>query len=147
MKIKFKTIWANFDPNRHMRHSAYCDYAAEVRVRFFANYNLSLEDFANLHIGPVLFKEEISYFKEIRMGSDITVDIVLTAASPKLERWEFTHHIYNDKDEIAAIIKVYGAWIHLTKRKLTKLPADVYEKLADLPKSADFKEISLKSPS
>ncbi len=145
MKITFKTIWANFDPNRHMRHSAYSDYAAEVRVRFFNKHHLSIEEFARLNIGPVLFKEEISYRKEIRMGSDIKVDMLLTAASPKLERWEFTHHIYNENDELAAIVKVYGAWIDLVKRKLTVLPPEVYEKLANLPKSPDFKEIILKT--
>jgi acyl-CoA thioester hydrolase len=33
-QITFNTKWSDFDPNRHMRHTAYNDYAAEVRVRF-----------------------------------------------------------------------------------------------------------------
>ena len=146
-KTTFKTIWANFDPNRHMRHSAYSDYAAEVRVRFFEAYDLSLEDFARLHIGPVLFKEETTFLKEIKLGSDITVDMLLTAASENFERWEFTHHIYDSAGNLSAIVKVKGAWIDLQKRKLTGLPPKIFKILSQMPKAEDFKQIEFKSKS
>lgn len=32
---EFQVIWADMDPNRHMRHTAYNDYAAQLRVSFF----------------------------------------------------------------------------------------------------------------
>jgi len=57
-EVKFNTKWSDFDPNRHMRHTAYNDYAAEVRVRFFQEHGLSINEFAKLNIGPILFKEE-----------------------------------------------------------------------------------------
>ena len=47
-KVSFNTKWADFDPNRHMRHTAYNDYAAEVRVRYFASQNFTLNDFVTL---------------------------------------------------------------------------------------------------
>ncbi len=144
-EVTFKTIWANFDPNRHMRHTAYSDYAAEVRARFFLKHDLSLEEFAKMHIGPVIFKEETVYYKEIKMGTDISVNMQLTAATENLDRWEFTHQIFNDKKEVSAIVKVQGAWIDLQKRKLTGLPAEVLQKLQSLPKSEDFKIIEKKS--
>lgn len=31
---EFEVKWADLDPNRHMRHSAYNDYAAHMRVKF-----------------------------------------------------------------------------------------------------------------
>ncbi len=144
-QITFKTIWANFDPNRHMRHTAYSDYAAEVRARYFLEKDLSLEAFAKIHIGPVIFKEETTYFKEIKMGTDIKVSLQMTAASPNLERWEFTHDIYNQDGALSARVKVQGAWMDLQKRKLTHLPQDILEKLRDIPKADDFKTIPLKS--
>jgi len=140
-QVKFKTIWANFDPNRHMRHSAYSDYAAEVRARYFEKHNLTLDDFARLHIGPVLFEEQTRFFKEIKMGADITVDMWLSAATENFERWEFIHHIYNQQGDLSAIVKVKGAWIDLQKRKLTGLPDIILEKLKQIPKSEDFKTI------
>jgi len=98
----FTTKWADFDPNRHMRHSAYADFAAEVRVRFFAAHGYSLNDFANLHIGPILFKEETTYFKEIKMGEDVKVTMCLEAATENYDRWRFTHQIFNENEVLAA---------------------------------------------
>ncbi len=143
-QVKFKTIWANFDPNRHMRHSAYSDYAAEVRARFFQEHNLSLDDFARLHIGPVLFEEQTKFLKEIQMGTDITVNMWLFAATEHFERWEFSHEVFNDQGDLSAIIKVKGAWIDLQKRKLTGLPESILEILKHIPKSEDFKKSFVK---
>jgi len=142
--ITFKTIWANFDPNRHMRHTAYSDYAAEVRSRYFLSLGLSLDEFAKINIGPVIFKEETSFYKEIKMGTDIKVDMLLTRASENLERWEFAHRIFNDRGELSAVVKVQGAWFDLQKRKLTVLPQEILVKLQNIPVSPDFQNIEKK---
>jgi acyl-CoA thioester hydrolase len=139
----FTTKWADFDPNRHMRHSAYADFAAEARVRFFANHGYSLNDFAKLHIGPVLFNEETIYYKEINMGEDIKVSMCLEAASENYERWRFIHQIYNQKGVLAAEVKVYGAWIDLSKRKLTTPPEVFTSFFNELSKSDNFYIIKL----
>ena len=144
-QIAFSTKWADFDPNRHMRHTAYNDYAAEVRVRFFAEHGFSISEFAQLNIGPILFKEETNFLKEINLGDDIRVDMHLEAASKNLERWRFIHQIYNQKNELAAVVKVYGAWIDLKKRKLTNAPQIFIDIFKDLSKTVNFIEIPLKS--
>ena len=95
-QVKFKTKWSDFDPNRHMRHTAYNDYAAEVRVRFFQEHGLSINEFAKLNIGPILFKEETSFFKEIHIGENISVHMELEGVSKGIERWRFTHQIFNE---------------------------------------------------
>ncbi|WP_456376082.1 acyl-CoA thioesterase [Lutibacter sp.] len=144
-KITFNTKWSDFDPNRHMRHTAYNDYAAEVRVRFFQKHGLSITEFAKLNIGPILFKEETSFLKEIHIGENITVKMELEGVSKGIERWRFKHQIFNEKSELSAEIKVYGAWIDLVKRKLTAPPKKFKTIFEDLPKSSNFKEILLKS--
>ena len=144
-EITFHTKWSDFDPNRHMRHTAYNDYAAEVRVRFFQEHGLSINEFSKLNIGPVLFKEETSFLKEINIGENITVKMELEGVSKGIERWKFNHHILNKDGEIVAKIKVYGAWIDLIKRKLTAPPKKFKAIFEDLPKSSNFKEILLKS--
>jgi len=140
----FTTKWADFDPNRHMRHSAYADFSAEIRVRFFAEHGFSMNEFAKFHIGPILFKEETTYYKEIGIGEDIRVNMTLEAASKHYERWRFTHQIFNQKGKLAAEVKVYGAWIDLLKRKLTAPPEVFIEIFNDLSKSSNFFEIPLK---
>ncbi len=143
-KHSFTTKWADFDPNRHMRHSAYADYTAEIRVRFFAKYGLSMDEFIKLNIGPILFKEETSYFKEINIGEDIQVDMSLEGASENFERWRFTHRIFNAKGQVAAVVKVYGAWINLVKRELTTPPEVLIATFKELPKSENFEIIPIK---
>ncbi|WP_457610109.1 acyl-CoA thioesterase [Lutibacter sp.] len=144
-EITFKTKWSDFDPNRHMRHTAYNDYAAEVRVRFFQKQGLSINEFAKLNIGPVLFKEETSFLKEIHIGENITVKMKLEGVSKGIERWRFNHQIFNEKGELAAEIKVYGAWIDLVKRKLTAPPQKFVAIFENLSKTSNFKEIELKN--
>jgi len=144
-EITFHTKWSDFDPNRHMRHTAYNDYAAEVRVRFFQEHGLSINEFAKLNIGPILFKEETSFFKEIHIGENITVKMELEGVSKGIERWRFNHQIFNEAGKLAAEIKVYGAWIDLVKRKLTTPPQKFVAIFDGLPKTVNFEEIPLKS--
>lgn len=144
-KITFNTKWSDFDPNRHMRHTAYNDYAAEVRVRFFQEHGLSINEFAKFNIGSILFKEETSFLKEIHIGENITVNMELEGVSKGNERWRFKHQIFNEQGKLAAEIKVYGAWIDLIKRKLTAPPSKFTTIFESLPKSNNFKEILLKS--
>jgi acyl-CoA thioester hydrolase len=144
-EINFNTKWSDFDPNRHMRHTAYNDYAAEVRVRYFQEHGLSINEFAKLNIGPILFKEETSFYKEIHIGENITVKMELEGVSTGIERWRFNHQIFNKDDVLAAEIKVYGAWIDLVERKLTAPPAKFVKIFQNLPKTENFKEILLKS--
>lgn len=142
-KLTFKTKWADFDANRHMRHTAYNDYAAEVRVRYFKEQGYSIQDFAKENLGPILFKEETSFLKEIYIGEDISVDLTLKAISSKSERWKLQHHIFNETGKLAAEINVYGAWIDLTKRKLTTPSKKLQNLLLPLEKTNDFEEIIL----
>lgn len=144
-EVLFKTKWSDFDPNRHMRHTAYNDYAAEVRVRYFQEHGLSINEFAKLNIGPILFKEETSFYKEIHIGENITVKMELEGVSKGIERWRFNHQIFNKDGVLSAEIKVYGAWIDLMKRKLTVPPKEFVKIFEELPKTDSFKEIPLKS--
>lgn len=143
-KVNFNTKWSDFDPNRHMRHTAYNDYAAEVRVRFFQEHGLSINEFAKYNFGPILFKEETSFFKEIHIGENISVNMEMEAASEKNERWRVKHEIFNEKGVLSAEVKVYGAWIDLHKRKLTSPPENFAALFNDLPKSENFEVIELR---
>ena len=114
-QITFATKWSDFDPNRHMRHTAYNEYAAEVRIRYFAAQNFSIEEFTKHNIGPILFTEETSFRKEIHLGENITVNMKLAALSMNNERWKIVHEVFNEAGKLSAVIKVYGAWIDQQK--------------------------------
>lgn len=144
-EIAFPTIWANFDANAHMRHTAYNDYAAEVRSRFFAANGFSLTDFAKHNIGPVLFTENTKFFREILLGENIKVNLIFIAASKNFERFKFKHQIIKENEVISAEIEIYGAWIDLTKRKLTTPPQQMIDIFNKLDKAENFEEIALKT--
>lgn len=143
-KVDFTTKWSDFDPNRHMRHTAYNDYAAEVRVRFFAGQNFTLEDFSKHNIGPILFTEETSFRKEIYMGENISANFKVSGLSKNNERWKITHEIFNQKGQLSAIVKVYGAWLDLRTRKLTLPPKEAQNLFLNVDKTDDFEEIIIK---
>lgn len=144
-KVTFPTRWADFDPNNHMRHSAYNDYAAESRVRFFNAYKLSLIEFNKLNIGPILFKEETSFYREISLSDDITVEVLLKGTSTKGERFKFRHKIYRGDGVLAAEIDIYAAWLDLKSRKLTDPPPQIIEIFQHLDKTKDFETIKLRA--
>ncbi len=104
-----------------------------------------MNEFAKLNIGPILFKEETSFYKEIHIGENITVKMELEGVSQGIERWRFKHQIFNKDGIFSAEIKVYGAWIDLIKRKLTSPPQQFIRIFEDLPKTSNFIEIPLKS--
>jgi len=139
--IEFATKWSDFDMNRHMRHTAYNDYAAEVRIRYFAHAGFPIDTLAKDKIGPILFEEFTSFRKEIYSGENITVNVKLKGISEDKRKWKLRHEIYNEKKELSAIVEVFGAWIDLEKRKLTVLPEKYNTLLGGLEKTEDFDSI------
>jgi acyl-CoA thioester hydrolase len=143
-QVTFATKWSDFDPNRHMRHTAYNDYAAEIRVRYFAKYNFSIDEFTKHNLGPILFTEETSFRKEIHLGEDITVNLKLQGLSENNERWKIVHEVFNKAGQLSAVIKVYGAWIDLSKRKLRVPPVETKEMFDFAERSEDFEVILMR---
>jgi acyl-CoA thioester hydrolase len=140
-QVTFATKWSDFDPNRHLRHTAYNDYAAEIRVRYFAKYNFSIDVFTKHNLGPILFTEETSFRKEIHLGEDITVNLKLQGLSENNERWKIVHEVFNQAGQLSAVIKVYGAWIDLTKRKLRVPPIETKKMFDFAERSESFEPI------
>ena len=143
--VNFTTRWADFDPNRHMRHSAYNDYAAEVRLRYFKKFDVTMADFAKDNVGPILFEENTSFRREIHLGENITANLQLIGLSENGERWKIRHQIFNEDGKLSAEINVYGAWLDLTKRKLTSPPEKFKFLFTELEKTDDFKIIEMRS--
>lgn len=144
-KVDFTTRWADFDANVHMRHTAYNDYCAEARMRYFNTFGITIKDFAKEKVGPILFEENTKFLKEIHMGDDISVSLKVLGLSEKGERWKIQHEVFNAKGKLSAIITVYGAWLDLVQRKLTAPPLKFQDAFSNAEKTEDFEEILLKN--
>jgi acyl-CoA thioester hydrolase len=137
---EYEIRWVDLDPNGHMRHSAYLDYGAQIRLGFLAEHGLDMARMAKLGIGPVLFREEIRYTAEIRGGENIRVALELTGVSRNRRHWRMRHRILKVDGKEAAVIEVQGAWLDLRARRITEPPEEVMAMVEDMPRAADFEE-------
>lgn len=145
MNLFEKTIsirWADIDPNFHLRHSVYYDFGAQHRVEILEYSGLTLAVMKELNIGPVVFREECVFKREIRFSDNITIRTKMLKMKQDASRWTIEHVFLNPDDKISAIITLDGAWIDTQKRKIkTELPQIVSEVFKSFPKSQDFMEI------
>ena len=131
----YRTRWADMDPNGHMRHSAYADYAADQRLILLAEWGYDIKQFARLRLGPILFREETTFLKEVYIGEEIRVDSRLRSVNEDGTRWSILHTIYKADGRVAATVVVDGAWLDLDRRKLTTPPAELATAFRELPLS------------
>lgn len=134
--------WSDLDPNFHLRHSAYYDFGAQHRVEILDQLGLSLKVMQQEHIGPILFREECVFRREINLSDTIIMETKLAKMKADASRWSITHEFYRE-DNLCAIITVEGAWMNTKIRKLAIPSAEiVLEVFNNIPKSADFTIIS-----
>ncbi len=137
----FQVRWADCDANQHMRHSAYNDFAAHVRMCVFDEGGFGLARFQELDIGPVLLREDTRYLRELTMQEWITVDYRLSALSSSAARWFVSHTIYKESGEEAARIHVEGAWMSMRARRLTVPVSPLAHFMNTLPRTPEFKTL------
>ncbi|MGO4294842.1 acyl-CoA thioesterase [Chitinophaga sp. RAB17] len=142
MNIFFEgpVLWSQIDANMHLRHSAYADFAAQARLTMLDKIGLDAAHFVQLQIGPILFREELFYHREIGANDKVQVTCELTKCRTDASRWSIKHEIFRGDGTKSATVLVDGAWIDTRKRKLTGLPADLLEKFKAIPRSEDFIE-------
>lgn len=143
MNIFFEgtVLWSQIDANQHMRHSAYADFAAQARLTMLESFGLKPSLLYRHKLGPVLFREELIYLKEVGINERISITCEITKAPADGSRWSIRHELYRSDGVKAAIIIAEGAWIDMEKRKLTILPLEVSHLFMMAPKSSDFVEM------
>lgn len=143
-----KVMWSQVDANMHLRHSAYADFAAQARLQILETLGFNADLLEKLKIGPILFREELIYMREVRPSDTVRITCVLTKCRKDGSRWSFRQELYRGDGIQAALINVDGAWIDTEKRKLTGLPEEWAAKFMHIPKSDDFVEepVPVKTP-
>lgn len=141
--LPIQVRWSDIDQNRHLRHSAYYDYGATVRITCFSQRGLTNLKLEELHIGPIVFREEAIFKREIKFEDKITIDLAVTKASSDYSRWSIRHHLYKEDGTLCAIINLDGAWIDVVKRKLAVPNEFIQSVFQDFPKADDFESIIL----
>jgi acyl-CoA thioester hydrolase len=131
--------WADTDPNAHLRHSAYSDFATHARVSFFAENGFTRQKLAKFHLGPILLKEETVFLREVLLSERVKTSVELMRCTKDYSHYTIQHNVMNTSKKTAARVTVSGTWVHLITRKLILPPADLIEKALDrMPRTADF---------
>lgn len=128
-----KVLWSQLDANAHMRHSAYADVCAQARLDLLESVDFGMQVFSQLHIGPVLFREELKYMREIHANETLHIHTYLLNAEHTGRKWTFEHEIYRADGVQAALVVVDGAWMNTITRKLASIPKDKQHLLLKIP--------------
>ncbi len=126
-------MWAQIDGNMHMRHSAYADFATQARIFELEKLGITSDDFLKEKLGPILFREETIYLKEVKLNDTITVKLVLTECRPDASRWTIRHELFRGDGVKCAQVIIDGAWLGTETRKLIIPPAQFATLFMQLP--------------
>jgi acyl-CoA thioester hydrolase len=135
---KLEIRWSDLDPNYHVRHSVYYDYGAYSRICFLNEHGITTTAMLAHNIGPILFREECVFKREIKFGDSIMINLKLDKALIDNSRWTMIHEIWINGDKLAAIITVDGAWLDTSLRKLAKPPHFFANAFEHIPKTDGF---------
>ena len=123
--------WSDIDPNFHMRHSAYYDFGAQQRIEIIESLGLTLRLMKEQGFGPILFREECVFKKEIHLSDKITLHTRLAKRNADASRWTIQHEFTAADNKSCALLTVDGAWIDTRQRKLLspipKFVTDVFD--------------------
>lgn len=130
--------WSDLDPNFHLRHSIYYDYGAYCRIHFLSDAGITEAVMRQHSIGPVLFREECLFKREIKFGDTIYISLKLRYVSADFRKFSMVHEIVKKDNEVAALLTIDGAWMHTQQRKIIVPPQIVIDSLDKMPKADDF---------
>lgn len=130
--------WADLDPNFHLRHSVYYDWAAMCRIKYLNDHGLTPELMQKLHFGPIVFREEAIFRKEIKFDDQVTINLILIKGRRDFSRWSIIHVIKKNEDTVCAVVTIDGAWINTVERKIFIPPAEVAQVFGQMPMNSNF---------
>lgn len=133
--------WRDMDYNSHMANTAYLDRAADVRMMYFSENGFSADEMLRLKIGPVVMKDEIEYFREVRLLQELRAGLSLAGLAPDGSRFMLRNEFAHANGKRCAVVTSTGGWLDLNARKLIAPPEALRAALAALPKVEGFHEL------
>ncbi|HLP64070.1 acyl-CoA thioesterase [Flavobacterium sp.] len=131
--------WSDLDPNFHLRHSAYYDFGAQHRIEILSQQGLTMKIMQEQHFGPIAFREECVFRKEIHLNDTITITTKIGKMRADASRWTIVHDFHNAEGALCAKITIDGAWMDTQLRKLAvPTPPIALQVMDSIPKTDDF---------
>jgi len=116
--------WGDMDFNGHMKNTAYLDASADVRMFFFEANGFSMREFETRRIGPVITRDELEYFRELRLLEPVRVTLAAKEIGED-GRFVLVNEFFRTDGKQAARVTSHGGWLDLDRRKFTVPPAEL----------------------
>ncbi len=133
--------WGDVDFNGHMANTAYLNFGADSRMAFFKSRGFTIGDFQRLRFGPVIFSDELAYFKELHLMDEVEVTLACVGMSAGGGKFRLRNEYFNESGDRCATLLSAGAWMDLDARKLRTPPPELVALFQDMPLAPDFAEI------
>ena len=133
--------WGDMDFNSHMRNTAFLDKSADVRMMFFSEHGFPMDEFIRRKIGPVVKKDEIEYFKEIRLLEEFRVTMSIVGLAEDGSRFLIRNEFWRTDGQLAARITSAGGWLDLSLRKLIVPPEALLTSFRSLLQDENFQNL------
>jgi acyl-CoA thioester hydrolase len=134
----FHVGWANVDFNGHLGNTSYLDLAVDVRMFFFAENGFPIQEFQRQRFGPVILKDEISYFKEMYLLDKIRITFLGAGISEDASKFRIRNEFFREDGKLAARLTTTGGWLSLETRKLIAPPQNLADVMKSLAGTDDF---------
>ncbi len=134
--------WGDMDSNAHMRNTAFLDKSVDVRMMFFAEKGFSMDEFLRRRTGPVVMKDEVEYYKEVRMLQPLRITLLLAGMAEDGSRFSIRNEIWREDGQLSARVTSTGGWLDLTTRKLIAPPPELLAALRSLSPTEDFQVLA-----
>lgn len=138
---RFDLRWSDLDANRHVRNTVFSELATHTRFRMLEASGFPQPRFEQARFGPVMFREEIRYRRELVFGERVTVNVLFAGLSDDGSHWRVHQEVTRVNGKQAGILTIDGAWIHLDTRKLVAPPHELLEVLRSLPRTNDWEPL------
>ncbi len=135
--------WSHLDANRHMRNTAYSEFATHARINFFRQSGQEIDQLAHIGIGPILLKEELIYLREVKMHEKLSIAIELSAVTENYSHYTIEHIFRKENGKKSARVVIHGAWIDLSTRKRCLPTTEMIDQV--IQKMPQKKEFSIRS--
>ena len=139
---KISIRWADLDPNFHLRHSVYYDLGSQFRMELLEDAGLTMKIMKEQGFGPVLFREECVFKREIMLSDVITLTAKILKMREDGSRWSIQHELIKADGTLCAVITVDGAWMDVINRRIANPPPQIaIDVLSSFPKAPEFETI------
>ena len=100
----FTVGWEHLDSNGHMANTAYLDLAVNVRMMFFQANGFAMQEFEKQRFGPVVRRDELEYFRELRLLDPVTVTVTLAGMSDDGSQFRLRSEYLRGDGKLAATV-------------------------------------------